>query len=371
VIVALVTPSYVPAPRGNAVTAGRVALGLERLGVTVSVVDLSQLSEGDAFRALAESAPQIVHAFHAFSGGPPALDYARWKGVPLVVSLTGTDVNYDLSHPERGITVRKVLEGADALTAFHETVLGKVADVLPGITAKIRVIPQGVRLGGDAFSLPPTVPVGRGDVLFLVPAGIRKVKNTLFPISPLGRLATRFPDFKLLFAGPVLEEDEGARLFAAIARCPWAFYLGAVPHDQMASLLRQVDVVVNSSLSEGGMANSVLEAMSLGRAVLASDIDGNRSIIQDGVDGLLYGTPEEFEAKAERLLLDPALRARLGRAARRKVVREFSPQREAQAYLALYHHLLGSRGDQRGGTRGPRPAGRCLDAPGDARKIFI
>ncbi|MBI1893386.1 MAG: glycosyltransferase [Candidatus Rokubacteria bacterium] len=157
-IVALVTPYYVPAPRGNAVTAGRVALGLERLGVTVSVVDLSQLSGGGAFQSLAGSAPRIVHAFHAFSGGPSALDYARWKGVPLVVSLTGTDVNHDLSDPGRGITVRKVLEGADALTAFHETVLGKVADVLPGIAAKIRVIPQGVRLGGDAFSLPQLFP---------------------------------------------------------------------------------------------------------------------------------------------------------------------------------------------------------------------
>lgn len=340
--VALVTPYYVPSPRGNAITVGRVARGLESLGATVSVVDLSQLSENEAFQALRESAPQIVHAFHALLGGPLALDYARRTGIPVVVSLTGTDVNYDLYDAEGGITVRKVLEGAEALTVFHESVLEKVGDVLPGIVSKIRVVPQAVQLEGNPYSLSTTIPMRPGDILFLVPAGIRKVKNVRFPIEPLGRLAARFRNLKLLFAGPIIEEEEGERLLTAIADSPWAFYLGAVPHNQMASLLSQVGVVINSSLTEGGMANSVLEAMSLGRAILASDIDGNRSLIQDGVNGFLYRTRDEFEAKAERLLREPALRSRLGDAARLKVIREFPPEREARAYLALYQSLIGA-----------------------------
>lgn len=343
-IVGLVTPYYTPSPRGNAVTVARVALGLVGVGATVSVVDLSRSPKSEAFQALARVSPQIVHAFHAFLAGPLALDFARQAGIPLVVSLTGTDANRDLHDPERGITVRKVLEGADAVTVFHDSVSGQVVDVLPGIAGKLWVISQSVRLGREPYVLSSAIPPRPGGTLFLVPAGIRKVKNVRFTIEPLGRLAARFPRVKLLFAGPILEEEEGECLLAAVARSPWAFYLGPVPHDQMASLLSQVDVVINSSVSEGGMANSVLEAMSMGRAVLASDIDGNRSVLQDGVDGFLYRTPEEFEAKAERLLLDPELRVRLGNAARLKVLREFTPEREAQAYHVLYQDLLRTQG---------------------------
>jgi glycosyltransferase involved in cell wall biosynthesis len=99
-------------------------------------------------------------------------------------------------------------------------------------------------------------------------------------------------------------------------------------------MLRVVDVVVNSSLSEGGMSNAVLEAMSRGVAVLASDIEGNRSIIVDEVDGLLFTSEDDFERKAERLIVDPDLRRRLGRQAQAKIEREFSPKREIDAPIS-------------------------------------
>src|SRR5439155_19451102 len=131
-----------------------------------------------------------------------------------------------------------------------------------------------------------------GEVWFLLPAGIRRVKNVLVPFGPLEALAGRHA-LRLLVAGPILEESEGVRLHAALKGADWATYLGEVPHAQMGSLLDRVDVVINSSLSEGGMANSVLEAMSRGKPVLASDIEGNRSVIDDGVDGLLFRTAAE------------------------------------------------------------------------------
>ena len=104
-------------------------------------------------------------------------------------------------------------------------------------------------------------------------------------------------------------------------------------------MLRVVDVVVNSSLSEGGMSNALLEAMSRGVAVLASDIAGNRSIIVDGGDGLLFTSEEDFEAKAERLIVDPDLRRRLGRKAREKIEKEFPREKEIDAYEAFYRDL--------------------------------
>jgi glycosyltransferase involved in cell wall biosynthesis len=104
----------------------------------------------------------------------------------------------------------------------------------------------------------------------------------------------------------------------------------------MASLFAQSDVVLNCSLSEGGMANSVLEALACGRAVLAADIEGNRSLVAHDVSGLLFRTPSELEAMAERLIVDPGLRARLAATGHAYVSANFPPAREIEGYLAVY-----------------------------------
>jgi glycosyltransferase involved in cell wall biosynthesis len=83
----------------------------------------------------------------------------------------------------------------------------------------------------------------------------------------------------------------------------------------------------------------VLEALALGRAVLASDIPGNRSLVEDGITGFLFDTPEAMVAKPERLLRDPGLRARLGEAGRERVNARFSLDREIDGYLAAYTRL--------------------------------
>jgi glycosyltransferase involved in cell wall biosynthesis len=336
--IAVVTPVAAPSVRGNAVTVARVVEGLRRRGVTAEVVDLSRTPPERVDARLEAFAPDVVHAFHAFRGGPAATRFAEPRRLPLVISLTGTDVNIDLGDSERRPAAVAAIRSARALIAFHEAIRARVVRELPEVAARVEVIPQSVRLGDEPYSLDRVAPRQPGEVRFLLPAGIRRVKNVLFPLEPLGRLAARQP-LRLLIAGPVLEADEGARLLAALEGRAWARHLGEVPHAQMGSLLDQVDVVLNSSHSEGGMANSVVEAMARGRAVLASDIEGNRSVVEDGMDGLLFADAESLERQAERLLRDPALRARLGEAGRAKIARLYPPEREIDAHLALYRRV--------------------------------
>jgi glycosyltransferase involved in cell wall biosynthesis len=169
------------------------------------------------------------------------------------------------------------------------------------------------------------------------------VKNIPSVLPPLGALHARHPQLRYLLAGPVIEPDEGRRVQGELRELPWAAYLGALAHEEICAILPQVQVVLNSSLSEGGMSNAVLEAMSKGVPVLASAIEGNRSVIEDGRDGLLYASRAEFEAKLARLLLDPALGPALGRRAQAKVAGQFPLEGEIGAYLALYKSLLAAR----------------------------
>jgi glycosyltransferase involved in cell wall biosynthesis len=233
-----------------------------------------------------------------------------------------------------------VLEESAGVTVFHESIRARIAAALPGLGAKIAVIPQSAVLdGGEPFPLAERVALPPGAAVFLFPAGIRMVKAPRFPLGPFEELVLRQPEVRLLYAGPVLDPEEGERLLSALNGRSWATYLGPVPHAQMRSLLEAADVVLNCSISEGGMANSVLEAMALGRPVLASDIEGNRSLVEHEVTGLLFQGPDEFGRSAERLIDDPGLRRRLGLAGREKVGTLYPPEREITGYLAEYHRL--------------------------------
>ena len=339
--VALVTPFGPPSERGNAVTVGRVARGLSARGVEVRTWDRSRHADRTIEQDLRAFAPAVVHAFHAWRVGPFAAKLARDAESPLVVTLTGTDANHDLVDPVRAAVVHRVLECAARIVVFDDSIATRVMGVLPAVASRIVRVPQAADLElEEPFDLDaawPDLPPGR--VLFALVAGIRPVKRPRLPLSAFDTLVARHPHVRLLYAGPVLDTDEGARLDAALARRPWARYVGTVPHAQMASLLAQSDVVLNCSLSEGGMANSVLEALACGRAVLAADIEGNRSLVAHDVSGLLFHDQASLETMAERLVVDRELRARLGAKGRAQVSKNYPPEREIEGYLAVYHAL--------------------------------
>ncbi len=338
---ALLTPFDFPSVRGNAITVNRIARGLHERGVELNVWNSSDVSEAEIQKEVEAYRPKLIHAFHAFRVGALALRVARKLEAPLVVTITGTDGNYDLFDPERAQTVRRVLEGASTVTVFHDSMRTKIASALPDLGAKTVVIPQSARLEeGPAYPLAERLGLPPNAVVFLFPAGIRMVKNPLFPLAPFDRLVPRYPHLRLVYAGPVLDPAEGRRLLTALAERRWATHLGTVPHHDMGSLLAASDVVLNCSLSEGGMANSVLEAFVCGRPVLASDIEGNRSLVEDGVTGFLFKGPEEFEAKAIQLLEDPGLRRRLGLMGQTRVRTLYPAEREVEGYLAQYHRLV-------------------------------
>ena len=338
--VALLTPFAPPSVRGNAVTVDRIARGLREAGVPLRVWDLSVTPEPAIEAEIEAYRPTVVHAFHAYRAGPLGVSLARRAKVPLLVTITGTDANHDLVDADRTTVVRQVLEAAARITVFHASMAAYIGGILPDVQSRIVVIPQGVSLPADEhMDLEQVWPLPEDRVLFLFPAGLRPVKSPLMPLPAFDRLVERHPGVRLLYVGPVIDEDCAAALDRALTARPWARHLGPVPHERMASLLGAADVVLNASLSEGGMANSVLEAMAAGRPVLASDVAGNRSLVEDGVTGFLFDGAGELEKRAESLVSAPELRRRLGQAGRAAVERLYPPQREIEGYAAVYREL--------------------------------
>lgn len=111
--------------------------------------------------------------------------------------------------------------------------------------------------------------------------------------------------------------------------------------DDVSDVLAAADLFVLPSHEEG-MSQSLLEAMAAGLPTVASDIAGNRSLIDDGREGRLV-PPRRADALAAAILAmidNPADAAELGAAARQRVSREHSLEKMADDYLAVFERLL-------------------------------
>jgi L-malate glycosyltransferase len=113
------------------------------------------------------------------------------------------------------------------------------------------------------------------------------------------------------------------------------------PVASTAPFLRAADVFILPSEYEG-ISNSLLEAMASGLAVVATDIPGNRELIDDGITGILIpcGNDDQLISALELLLTDAAKAARLGKNARDKVCRHYDVKTVARKYGELYNRLI-------------------------------
>jgi len=93
----------------------------------------------------------------------------------------------------------------------------------------------------------------------------------------------------------------------------------------MARVLIGCDIAVHASRGEVGMCLAILEFMSAGLPAVMADEPSVCQCIRDGETGLLFrsGSAEDLSGRLLRLIDDPALRERIGAAARRTANAEY------------------------------------------------
>ena len=169
--------------------------------------------------------------------------------------------------------------------------------------------------------------------------------SALTPVKGYDLLLEAFAEARRSIAGLrlLIVGDGPARpaIEAGIAR------LGLAGHVRLAGRIRQLgdlvgamDVFASACLSEG-FGISFVEAMALGVPCVAFRLGGIPEVVVDGETGLLV-PPRDVHAFAEalvRLAGDARLRAKLGEAGRTRVAAHFTPQRYADAMMALYDRV--------------------------------
>jgi glycosyltransferase involved in cell wall biosynthesis len=268
----------------------------------------------------------IVHAHWLLPNGPIAA-LAAGAQLPLVVSLHGSDVfvaerSRVLSRAARWVMARS----AWTLACSHD--LARRARRLGG-EHEVEVLPYGV----DIPSL-DVADVARWreqlgatpDVLLVVAVG-RLVAKKGF--STLVRAASILRREGISIRVAIGGAGDLAAPIAAEARTLGCeadvTLLGRVAHERVASLLAGADVVAVPSMrdEEGnvdGLPNVLLEALAVGRPIVASRVGGIPDVLADGVDSVLV-EPGDAKALAGALLRlrdEPELRARLAQQAQRR-----------------------------------------------------
>lgn len=285
---------------GNWVTARRFQQGLSALGQQVLVVETGLQPEPTFLEHIRAFDPDIAILLHAYRSGKPWLEVTEGAGVPTVVLLTGTDINHGLDDRQQKDIISAVLRQAKVVLLQNPLLAKTLSSRHPELAASLQVLPPGIRLGSETYPLRDKHQLGTDATIFLCPAGLRSVKRPLELLEMFDQVIACRSDAVLVFCGPTLEKGYSQRFLAALEERPWALYLGAIPTQSMTGLMSEADVVVNNSQTEG-LANSLLEAATLGVPILAHKIPGNIAVVEDGKNGLLYSNKEEFVGYALQL----------------------------------------------------------------------
>lgn len=252
--VCIVTPALADANNGNWQTARRWA---HMLG---SVYRVRLVREWPDNERLA-SQDGLMLALHARRSAASVAAWAqRHPDRPLVLALTGTDLYRDIAHDPQA---QHSLAVADRLVVLQEA----GADQLPpGLRNRCRVVFQS---STTRQALPKT----SRHLRVVVVDHLREEKSpqTVFDIA---RRLRPQDGIRIDHLGHALDPALGEEAQATARACPHYRWLGGVPHTQARERIQRAHVLLHPSRMEGG-AHVIMEAVTSGTAVLASNVPGN------------------------------------------------------------------------------------------------
>ncbi len=229
----------------------------------------------------------VLDAHFAYPDGYAATLIGRWLGVPVAITLRGTEARH-VRTPGLSALLKKALTHAD--------VIFSVAAALKRIAVSVGIAEDKVLVVGNGVDTATFRPIPRAEAraalglpqdcrVLATVGGLVERKGFHRVIDCLPALRETMPNLHyLVVGGPSGEGDWTDKLKAQVRRLgleSCVHFLGTMPAAELPVPLSAADVFVLSTRNEG-WANVLLEAMACGLPVVTTDVGGNAEVVARG-----------------------------------------------------------------------------------------
>ena len=325
----------IPVPAGGTIC--RVSVSL-RLGPKIK--SILKREKFDVLHLHEPFMPMLCSAMLRFSNTANVATFHAFGGNP----------GYRFGQPISTIMLRRRLHKLDGKIAVSHAALEFASQHIPGY---YNIIPNGVDL--NLFN-PDVSPIdefcdGKLNILFV--GRMEPQKGVDYLIKAYKKVKEEIPNSRLIIVGP------GTRLLGKykkeVERCGLrddVVFVGGKPQNELPRYYKTADIFCAPATGLESFGIILLEAMALGKPIVATDIDGYREILNHGVEGLLVPPRDEktLAWALISLLNDKPLRKKMGTNAIAKAA-EYSWENVSQKILDYYQEILSEQSWQKHSTR--------------------
>ncbi len=299
-------------------------------------------------RWVARERPDVLHAHWALPNGFLAALAARRYGVPLAISIPGSDATVAAQNPVFRRMARFAFDQAGLITANSTALRDVAVHELGANLRKFDLIAYGVDpdalrpdpAGGTALRGELGIPA---DAFVLLAVG-RMVYKKGFDRLLRAAALLEAQTWKLIFVGEGDLWAEWQRLAQELGLGERVHWAGNVPADRIGAYYNMADALAMPSVTRpaDGLNVTVLDAMSCAKPVIGTNAAGHELAIRDGVNGFIVpeGDAPALARAIAALAADPALCRRLGAAGRQMIETELGWPHLAARYVAHFERLI-------------------------------
>jgi glycosyltransferase involved in cell wall biosynthesis len=297
----------------------------------------------------------IIHLHHPFIFGAEMIwMLATQTDTPYIFThhndLIGDGMRKYLFAAYAAVSVRLVLQGASkfGVVSMSHAEACRLTPIFRKRWHDVVEIPNGVDTdlfypGADGRQIRQHYGIAEDEVVLLFVGALdrahhyRRIDLLIQAFKLLHRLDTH-----LILVGDGDRREEYQQLASTLGLVSQVHLSGSIGNHDLPAFYNAVDVVVLPSELQESFGMILIEAMACGKPVIASNLPGVRSVVNDGEDGLLVepGNVADLAAKIQQLIDDPQRRQEMGKRGRAKVERKYAWNAIGTKLEQTYYEVL-------------------------------
>lgn len=264
----------------------------------------------------------------------------RLSNVPSIGTFhaSGGKPWYSFGTPVGKLILKKWVHKLDGKIAVSEPAMEYVHNHFPG---DYTIIPNGVDSRHFSPDIPPIEELNDGKLNILFIGRLEKRKGLDYLLEAYKQIKPEIPNSRLIVIGPGIRLRKKYEKRVMRNGLEDVIFIGYAPYRDLPRYYKTADIVCCPATGRESFGIVLLEAMAVGKPIIASDIQGYNSVVTHGVEGLLV--PPKNAGKLAQALIslmtDESLRQQMGDKGRLKAV-EYDWEHIAQRVMNCYFSVL-------------------------------